>query len=277
MMSKKTRLVRQNFLGPDSDDRLEKAKVAIIGLGGGGSHVAQQCAHLGIERIRGFDPDNVEDSNLNRMVGAYDCDVIAQTPKIQVIKRMISAIAPSCEIECFPGKWQDYSTFIKDSDVIFGCVDSYLARAELEASARRFCIPLIDIGMDVHVTNNTPAISGQVFMSLPGETCMWCAGFLRNDVIGNEVAQYGKAGSRPQVIWPNGVLASVAVGLAVELITGFSGERKRCVYLSFDGNAHLLKRHPRLDYAPDICVHYPLHEMGDPRWHHLGAISVSVS
>jgi hypothetical protein len=275
-MSKET-LVRQGFLGPDSDEQLQKTMVGIIGLGGGGSHVAQQCAHVGVGSIRGFDPDHVEDSNLNRMVGAWNSDIAEQTMKTHVIKRTVKAIAPLTKVECFPGKWQEYTALIKDCDVIFGCVDSYLARAELEATARRFCIPLIDIGMDVHVVDDTPAISGQVFMSLPGETCMWCAAFLRNDVIGNEVAQYGAAGGRPQVVWPNGVLASVAVGLAVELITGFSRDRKNCEYLSFDGNSHILRRHPRLGYAPKDCVHYPLKEMGDPRWHNVGAVSVSIS
>ena len=276
-MLKKSRLARQSFLGPHSDERLQKTKIGIIGLGGGGSHIAQQCAHVGVGCIRGFDPDHVEDSNLNRMVGAWDSDVTAGSPKTQVITRMVSAIAPSCEVQCFQGNWQEYPTFLKDCDVIFGCVDSYLARAELEATTRRFCVPLIDVGMDVHVVNGTPAISGQVFMSLPGETCMWCAGFLRNDVIGHEVAHYGAAGGRPQVIWPNGVLASVAVGLAVDLLTGFGDVRKTCEYLSYDGNTHFLQRHPRLEYAPRDCGHYPLREMGDPRWHHVGAISVSIS
>jgi hypothetical protein len=34
-----------------------------------------------------------------------------------------------------------------------------------------------------------------------------------------EAEKYGAAGSRPQVVWPNGVLASTAVGLAVQLLT----------------------------------------------------------
>src|ERR1700730_12183464 len=39
---------------------------------------------------------------------------------------------------------------LRRCDVIFGCVDSYRERDELERFMRRFLIPYIDIGMDVH-------------------------------------------------------------------------------------------------------------------------------
>lgn len=41
-------LDRQSFLGPESDALLNGSTVGIAGLGGGGSHVAQQLAHVGI-------------------------------------------------------------------------------------------------------------------------------------------------------------------------------------------------------------------------------------
>ena len=69
-----SRLDRQSFLGPQSDVVLHDACVSIAGLGGGGSHVSQQCAHLGIGRIQLFDHDIVEDTNLNRLVGATAAD-----------------------------------------------------------------------------------------------------------------------------------------------------------------------------------------------------------
>jgi hypothetical protein len=57
-------------------------------------------------------------------------------------------------------------------------------------------------------------------------------GFLTEEKLAEEAARYGKAGARPQVIWPNGVLASAAVGLGVEL--------------TYDGNQGTLSRSPML-------------------------------
>ena len=77
----------------------------------------------------------------------------------------------------------------------------------------------IDIGMDVH-GEKPPVIGGQVVLSSPGRLCMRCMGLLTEAKLAEEAARYGKAGSRPQVVWPNGVLASTAVGLGVELAVG---------------------------------------------------------
>ena len=48
---------RQSFLGATSEQDLKRAKVGVIGLGGGGSHVIQQLAHLGVANYVLVDPD----------------------------------------------------------------------------------------------------------------------------------------------------------------------------------------------------------------------------
>jgi hypothetical protein len=48
-------------------------------------------------------------------------------------------------------------------------------------------------------------------------TCLRCMGIICDDVLERE--RYGAAGGRPQVVWPNGMLASAAVGIAVQLLT----------------------------------------------------------
>ena len=85
---------------------------------------------------------------------------------------------------------------------IFGCVDSYRERDELERFTRRFLIPYIDIGMDVHGAEGKFSISGQAVLSSPGGACLWCLGILTQERITREAGTYGKAGSRPQVSTP---------------------------------------------------------------------------
>ena len=94
---------------------------------------------------------------------------------------------------------------------------------------------------------------------------MKCLGFLNDERLRQEAQHYGAAGDRPQVIWSNGVLASVAVGIVVDVLTGWRSVPRRGEYLHYDGNSHELSRSPRLEYAPPTCIHFPLEEIGEPR------------
>lgn len=76
---------------------------------------------------------------------------------------------------------------------------------------------------------------------------------------------YGKAGPRPQVIWPNGVLASTAVGLAVDLVTNWTRQRRRHAYLVYDGNESTVKESATLrNLTLGTCPHFPDGDVGDP-------------
>jgi hypothetical protein len=128
-------------------------------------------------------------------------------------------------------------------------------------------IPYIDIGLTVtHIPSEAPRMSGQIILSLPGQPCLSCLGFLTEDKLAKETAQYGDAGIRPQVIWANGVLASAAVGIAVDLITGWTKTSPKMLYYLYDGNGGLVQTHPRLKFVNlnDRCTHYLLDHVGDP-------------
>ena len=49
------------FSGNKSQEIISKTKVGIIGLGGGGSHIAQQLAHVGFQNYVLIDPDIAKD------------------------------------------------------------------------------------------------------------------------------------------------------------------------------------------------------------------------
>jgi hypothetical protein len=256
---------RQSFLGGPAQQLIGNARVAVVGLGGGGSHVAQQLAHLGFRRTVVVDPDRVDSSNLNRLVGASSSDVLNHVPKTEVARRAFDRLGIADGSSFFQGRWQEQPEMIRGCDVVIGCVDSFSERRELEAIARRYLVPYVDIGMDVHVsTDEPPRIGGQVFASIPGQPCMFCVGILNEERLGREAARYGDAGARPQVVWPNGVLASAAVGAAVDLVTGWA-RAPHMIYLSYDGNRGTLGAHPRLPFVQNImCTHYPLSSVGDP-------------
>ena len=258
---------RQSFLGTQAPHAFSNCVVGIVGLGGGGSHVAQQLAHIGFLNVHLYDGDKAEVSNLNRLVGASYDDVAKNTPKVEIAGRLMYSINPEIKVESFCSDWQLEAQSIRDVDVLVTCVDSYQARQDLEATARRFLIPLLDIGMDVHLVEKKPHISGQVILSLPGGPCMKCLGFLTEENLEKEAQLYGAAGGRPQVVWANGVLASIAVGLLVDLVTGWNGLSPVGEYLHFDGNTHLISRSPRLEFAPRSCSHFPPSDVGEPVFH----------
>jgi molybdopterin-synthase adenylyltransferase len=259
---------RQSFLGSQSDKILGDCVVAIVGLGGGGSHVAQQSAHLGVGNYLLIDPDRVDESNLNRLIGATAEDAVQEVRKTSMAARLITGINPLARVERLDGKWQDFHQFLRGYDMIFGCLDTYKDRYELEITARRYLVPYIDIGMDVHEVGGGFAVSGQVILSMPGCLCMRCLGFLRDDLLAREAENYGAAGGRPQVVWANGALASAAVGVFTQLFTPWHEAHAGCVYLEYDGNNQSVTTSNRLLHMRDKqCPHFlQLSDLGDPFW-----------
>src|SRR6267143_37452 len=257
---------RQSFLGPDSDKIFANLRVGIVGLGGGGSHIAQQLAHLGVCHFVLCDPDTISESNLNRTVAATESDVDHHTCKTTIAKRQIRGLHPDADIVVI-GKWQSRSEPLLHCDVVLGCVDTFAGRRDLESFCRRHLIPYVDVGMDVlKESGRGHEIIGQVILSMPGRPCMHCMGFLTEELLAEEARRYGAAGGRPQVVFANGVICSAGVGVVVDLVTSWSGNRRQSVYLNFRGSDLSLRDDPRLRHLADTCEHYPLIQAGDPTW-----------
>ncbi|MDC7675191.1 HesA/MoeB/ThiF family protein [Asticcacaulis machinosus] len=259
-------LDRQSFLGANSDTVLRNAKVGLAGLGGGGSHVAQQLAHVGIGTFVLVDDDSLEDSNLNRLVGGRFDDIAPETEKFEIARRLILGINPNADIKGAAKHWQAFIDEFKCCDLIIGGLDSVRAKHELEGFCRRFMIPYIDMGMDVNpIGEGEFFVSGQVVLSMPGRPCLQCFGVVREEDLDREARNYGAAGGKPQVIWPNGVLASSAVGLCIQILTPWHGRPSDSIYLEYDGNEHTVKRREGLDrMLVHGCHHYRAEDTGDP-------------
>jgi hypothetical protein len=261
-------LSRQSFLGSNSEETLCKASVAIVGLCGGGSHVAQQLAHVGIGSVILVDHDLADDTNLNRMVGLTAADVAADEPKVNVLNRLITSVHTSARVQSFQMRWQSCADHLKHCNAIFGCVDSYSERDQLERFARRHMIPYIDVGMDVHGGNGQHHMTGQIIVSLPGHACMRCMGFINEEVLTQEAQKYGAVGGKPQVVWPNGVLASMAVGQLISLLCPWHPDLSPSLYLDYDGNRFTVSPNHRLAHIEQgTCEHFSGSDaLGDVPW-----------
>lgn len=258
---------RQSFLGPTSEQNLSGVTVGVLGLGGGGSHVAQQLAHLGVGGYVLVDPDIIDETNLNRLVSGTRADAEAKELKTRIAERAIRRILPSARIATHAKPWQEVASELKHCDVIIGGLDSVIAKDEVDRFGKRFLIPYIDMGMDVHKVGGRFLIAGQVVLTLPGGPCLRCMGVVTEAALATEARLYGAAGGKPQVVWPNGVLASTAVGLFTQLVCPWHDKPMAAAYLEYDGNKHTISPSMRLAaFGNRPCSHYNVDETGETRF-----------
>jgi molybdopterin-synthase adenylyltransferase len=182
--------------------------------------------------------------------------------------RQIRRIFPSAKIVQVRRRWQSAASALCECDIVVGCLDTFDGRLQLEAFSRRYLMPYIDLGMDVYETDGGFGIAGQVALSMPGGPCLKCMNVIQEEWRAREAADYGAAGGRPQVVWPNGLLASLAVGVLVQLASPWHDSHQAVQLLEYDGNAQVVQRSTMLsDLEP--CPHFEsVDNVGDP-WFRL--------
>ena len=122
---------------------LRASKVAVIGLGGVGSLVAEYLARLGIGNLVLIDPDEIESSNLSRVVGATRVDVEAGQLKTQIAVRHAREMAIDATLKPIAGDVarESVARVLRDCDFIFLAADSMRARLVVNALAHQYLIP----------------------------------------------------------------------------------------------------------------------------------------
>jgi len=250
---------RMSFLGTGLS-WLRGATVTVIGGGGGGSHIAQQVAHLGVGRLAIADNDHLEDTNVERVVGVGYGDV-GQLKADLLAKRFgelkTTIVAVPARAESPEGR-----RWIEQSEVVFGAVDGARARNNIERLCRSALVPYIDIGLTIQVAEDDVTISavgGQVVTSLPGGPCLWCAEVVTDDLILRDREEYLAGRPDQQVISMNGLLASQAVNGMLAVMTGYAPGFPLYAMIRYDGLSHTMQP-DRFVQGP--CPHYPLEVAG---------------
>ena len=229
--------------GEAGQRRLRASRVAVVGAGGTGSIIAHQLAHLGVGQLLLIDHDIVDTTNLNRLMGATPAEV--GRPKVAVASRAVSAINPGVRVEPVVGDVvdEDIAAKLLDVDFIFGCTDSMASRAVINQLAYQYLIPVIDMGVAIHVrAGNIASVTGRVQMLSPGLGCLVCADGIDGQQVRWELMSpaqrradpYFENASVPQpAVMPlNGVVTSAAVAMFLSAVTGYPGEAR---LLHYDG------------------------------------------
>jgi adenylyltransferase/sulfurtransferase len=154
-------------IGPSGLQRLQSAKIAVVGTGGVGSAAAYFLASLGTGQLTLIDQDIVEESNLHRFLGADQHDL--HQPKAQVLQRKLGSRHTWTRTEAIVEtlRTENCNELLVGSDLIVDGTDNLRTRYILNRYA---------------ATNNTPylftsAIANQGHLSLfnpPATPCLEC-------------------------------------------------------------------------------------------------------
>jgi len=133
------------MFGKKGMERLSKARVAVFGVGGVGSVVAEALARSGVGAIDVVDSDVISPSNINRQLIAVHSTIGRK--KVEVAAERIRDINPNCQVTCHDLFFLPASADSIDFeayDYVADCVDTVTAKAEIarrcqHADVRHIC------------------------------------------------------------------------------------------------------------------------------------------
>ena len=131
------------LIGRESVEKLQKAKVAIFGLGGVGSFVAESLARSGIGELHIIDKDIIDITNINRQLYALH-STIGQK-KVDVAKTRILDINPNAKVYdyCKNFNNENFDFSFSKMDYIIDAIDDIDAKIELIKASKQANVPII--------------------------------------------------------------------------------------------------------------------------------------
>ncbi len=233
------------LFGAEGQEKIAAASVAVIGLGGLGSHLVQQLAYLGVRQFHLIDGDCVEETNLNRLIGAGEADL--GLAKVEVAERLIAQICPNPKVSVEAHHFDpvEISSGLERVGFLFGCVDQDPVRAALVGFTSTNRIPYLDLASDVMEDG---AFGGRIVFAAEGKRCLSCLGELDQHALARaqmsdsqrsaDDSIYGidreaLDASGPSVVSVNGAVASLAV---TEFMVWATGLREPRGYITYRGD-----------------------------------------
>ncbi len=161
--------------GKGTTQYLSQLTIAVAGVSGTGSIVAEQLFRLGVKRLVLIDDDVVEKRNLGRILNSRVSDAEAAISKVEMLQKTYQEIGLSTDVIAVPTVIAEPSTIqlISVCDVIFGCLDSADGRHHLNRISTFYNIPYIDMGVSLVSDNGKITdINGAVRYIIPGSSSL---------------------------------------------------------------------------------------------------------
>ena len=204
--------------------------IAVVGLGGTGSVALQQLVHLGVKKLLLIDPDSIELTNLNRVVGATIHDI--GDSKCNVAARYVKKFEPEAEVRSIVADvtTESVARNLIDADLIVCCTDSHGSRSVIQQVAYQYFISCIDVGSIITTKKGqVTGIFGRIQLIGPDQACLWCSKLLNPDQIRRDMMDeserladpyFNDVGvEAPAVISLNATVVSLAITLMLGLVT----------------------------------------------------------
>lgn len=148
-------------------EKLRKAKVCVVGIGGIGNPVVTQLTAMGIGKLKIVDRDIIEISNLHRQHLYTENDI--GRVKVEAAKEKLQQINSGVEIEALPNSVTKYTaeSIVKGFDIVVDALDSIDARYALNDACVKLNIPFIYAG--------ALGMLGSICTIIPNKTaCLRC-------------------------------------------------------------------------------------------------------
>ena len=129
---------------PEGIQKLEKANVLVVGLGGVGSFAAEFLARAGVGKITIVDGDIVDITNINRQLPALH-STIGQS-KVKIMAQRLMDINPDLKLTCieeFLSPDRAFEIVSPDFDYVLDCIDSITPKINLILAAKRKRVKII--------------------------------------------------------------------------------------------------------------------------------------
>jgi len=241
------------FFGKDGQEKLRRIHVSVVGIGGLGTHIIQQLAHLGVGKITLIDLERLELTNMNRYVGTR-LDHVGES-KVAIGKQIINNIDPDIQVKTISENLVSKCAFdsIKKSDYVFGCLDSEGARLILNELCLAYNCLYFDLSSEIY-PDSTLIYGGRVCFISNTSGCLYCLGEIdvseasrklagphiidiQNDIYGVDIKFLDKAG--PSVVSINGVIASLAI---TEFMAEATGLRRANTLIKYYGEQGIVRK-----------------------------------
>jgi len=203
-------------IGPEGQERIERAHVAVVGVGATGAAAASLVARAGAGRLTLIDRDFVEESNLQRQVLFDEADAREALPKAEAARRKIAAFNSEIRIDArvadlTPGNIQE---LLGEAEIVLDATDNFETRYLLNDYAVEQGKPWI-----YAAAVGSYAVTMNV---LPGETA--CLACIFPEPPGGAVETCDTAGILNSAV---NLAASIEVTEALKWIVGARGRMRR--------------------------------------------------
>lgn len=241
-------------LGLDNMRKIMQGQnITIVGLGGLGSVIAEHLIHSGFSSLSLIDNDEIELTNLNRIVGAYYQDALEKKAKVEIIKKHLNKINPYAKISTFVNDIhdQELESVIADSDWLIMATDNHSSRFKAQELCFKYFVPFLSVGVNISVENEEiKDMSGEVITVRMGDKlCLNCLKRInytkvaqeshKDKFIAEELVRKGYVSGKdvkePAVKTLNTMLATLAVDV---LLNQYTERQEFSPILVYENNAY---------------------------------------